>query len=253
MELEKPEEPSLEKFQLTAEKVEQIEKAIDSIDNRTYYSTYIPSTLFILFLMAVCVAITGQGGPAIAGLLIGLGISDGWSEKLSNRIKEKKRSKIVGYKSLTNYKYAKSSYEYKLRDYNAKIEAAKEKKEKEKKRKEYDYWMSIDPWDFENEIAELFSANGYRAKVTKGSGDGGIDIFLDKNGRKGIVQCKRFKTKVGPGPVRDLYGTMIDGKFKYGFLVCPSGFSDNAFTFSKNKNITLIGLKRIIEMTENNA
>lgn len=253
MEIVKPEEPSLGKFQLTTEKIKKIEEAINRIDNKTYFSTYIPSFLFILLLMAICVAITGKAGSAIAGLLIGLGISSGWSEKLSKRIKEKKRNKVVGYESLSNFKYAKSNYEYELKQYNSKIEAIREKNEKEKKRKEYEYWMSIDPWEFENEIADLFRLNGYMAKVTKGSGDGGIDILINRNDKKGIVQCKRFKTKVGPGPVRDLYGTMVDGNFNFGFLVCPSGFSDKAFLFSKDKNITLLGLKRIIEMTEKKA
>ena len=85
--------------------------------------------------------------------------------------------------------------------------------------------------------------------ITKGSGDEGIDIFLNKgNGQQGIVQCKRFSKKVGPATLRDLYGTMIAGDYKYGFVVCPSGFSDKAYEFSKGKNIKLIGLKRIIEM-----
>jgi len=128
------------------------------------------------------------------------------------------------------------------------LERLRLQKEKEEKRKQYQYWMEIDPWEFENEIALLFERQGYSAKVTKGSGDGGIDILLNKNRTKGIVQCKRFKSKVGPGPVRDLYGTMMAGNYEFGYLVCPSGFSSSAYEFSKRKNIKLVGLKRIMEM-----
>jgi hypothetical protein len=50
--------------------------------------------------------------------------------------------------------------------------------------------------------------------------------------------------------VRDLYGTMVSGKFDGGFLVCPSGFSEKAFEFARGKKIRFIGLKRIMELVQ---
>ena len=107
-------------------------------------------------------------------------------------------------------------------------------------------YNSLDPYQFEVEIAELYQKCGYKAVVTKGSG--GIDIELFKNQRKGIVQCKKFKSKVGPAPIRDIYGTMMSGKYDFALVVCPSGFSDNAYSFAKNKKIKLIGLDEILKM-----
>jgi len=49
--------------------------------------------------------------------------------------------------------------------------------------------------------------------------------------------------------VRDFWGAMMHGEYDFGFIVCPSSFSENTFEFTKKKPITLIGLKRIIEMT----
>ncbi len=139
--------------------------------------------------------------------------------------------------------YEKRQELVRIKEENAKVLV-----EKKNKRKQYNYWMSLDPYEFEAEIAELFKLNGYIANVTKGSGDGGVDIKLEKDGELGIVQCKRYKNKVGPGPIRDLYGTMTHGKYKYAFIVCPSGFTKGAFDFCRGKNITVMGLKRILEM-----
>ena len=138
---------------------------------------------------------------------------------------------------MLSYKVEKHEYNKEQKILFEECEREKLRKERNLKRKQHQYWMSIDPYEFEKEIALLFEKQGYKAYVTKGSGDGGIDIKLDKLGERGIVQCKRFKNKVGPGPIRDLYGTMKAGKYKYGFIVCPSGFSDKAYEFSKGKSI----------------
>jgi hypothetical protein len=128
-----------------------------------------------------------------------------------------------------------------------------EEKRKENNRKNYDYWSTVNPYEFEREIALLFKKHGFNSRVTKGSGDGGIDIILKKDSEKFIVQCKRHQSKVGPSTVRDLYGAMAGGGYNAGYVVCPSGFSKKAFEFSKGKKITLIGLSRIMEMVNNNS
>ena len=253
MEVTEPQKPELATYALAPEEVQKIEHQIKRITNKVYISTYIPSILIICFLMFISVLSTGHAGPALAGLMIGIGISSRWPKSLSDKIIEKKKSTIPGYSDYCDYKHAESRYEYEYKRYVEKLERHRFQKEKEEKRKQYRYWMEIDPWEFENEIALLFERQGYSAKVTKGSGDGGIDILLNKKGRKGVVQCKRYKAKVGPGPVRDLYGTMMAGNYEFGYLACPSGFSDSAYEFSKGKNIKLIGLKRIMEMVVLNA
>lgn len=139
--------------------------------------------------------------------------------------------------------------EQKLRE-NTRLER---EKEREKKRKTHAYWMNMDPYEFEREVAELFEKHGFSTKVTKGSGDGGIDIFTTKDTKKGVIQCKRYKTKLGPAPIRDLFGVKIAGGYEDAFVVCPSGFSDNAFRFAKDNGVKLIGLKRIMEMVENHT
>ena len=108
----------------------------------------------------------------------------------------------------------------------------------------------MDPYEFEKEIAYLFEKHNFKTRVTKGSGDGGIDIVLTKNGLSSIVQCKRYKTKVSPGTIRDTYGAMVAGNYHSAYIVCPSGFSEKAFEFSKGKRIVLLGLRRIMEMVE---
>lgn len=154
----------------------------------------------------------------------------------------------IAYKeSVRNYE----SFVAKNRIQEELIEKEKQLELKKERQRTYEYWSTIDPYQFEHEVAILFKKHGFIVEVTKGSGDQGIDIKLLKGGRRGIVQCKRFKSKVSPSTARDLYGAMTHGNYDFGFIVCPSSFSKSTFEFTKTKPITLIGLERIVKMSEN--
>jgi len=75
--------------------------------------------------------------------------------------------------------------------------------------------------EFEKLIYDVLIRLGFRANLTKSSGDGGIDIeaFYDGLLFKGkyIIQCKRWDSKVGEPVLRDLYGTIISNNALKGY------------------------------------
>ena len=68
--------------------------------------------------------------------------------------------------------------------------------------------------DFEKLIAQLLQRMGFRAEMTKATGDGGIDIeaTLDHalTGGRFLIQCKRYAPGclVGAAAVREFYGAL---------------------------------------------
>jgi|688.fasta_scaffold106069_3 HJR/Mrr/RecB family endonuclease len=243
----RPEEPRPEIFGLSATEIDLIEKRKQHLNDRweIIANVFLVVTL-ICFLASFANPIMWL---ATAGLIA--------ARIVAIKIWKLVEKSIPKAKNYSNYRQSYSSYKLEYKAYEKRrkeeirVEEAIRKKEEIKiKRREYKYWSSLDPYEFEREIARLYKLNGFKAEVTKGSGDGGIDIYLTQTERKGIVQCKRYTKKVGPGPVRDLYGTMVGGGFSFAKIVCPSGFSDKAYLFSKGKNIELVGLKRIMELVE---
>jgi Holliday junction DNA helicase RuvB len=100
---------------------------------------------------------------------------------------------------------------------------------------------------FESLITALLARKGFQAKMTKSSGDGGIDIVavLDEPlvGGTYLVQCKRFSldTPVGAPLVRDFYGAIsADRTVTKGIMVTTSRFTDEALTFANRVGIELI-------------
>ena len=97
-----------------------------------------------------------------------------------------------------------------------------------------DWWWTLDGWEFEEETAKIFRLNGYRAKVTQKTSDGGIDLLMHKDKDRIIVQCKHYQQPVGVSVVRELNGLKDDFKADKLILVASSGVTKSAEDFIKN-------------------
>jgi restriction system protein len=155
------------------------------------------------------------------------------------------------YPNISKYNYSISLYfkdvindviEYEKKYINEIINKRKEKKQSE-------YWLSLDGYTFEREIAKLYYGLGYKAKVTKASGDGGIDIKLWRDDEYIIVQCKNHKNPIGPSVIRDLYGVMHKEKADKVILICSGGFNRGVYDFSNGLPIELLSIKDVISLS----
>jgi len=109
-----------------------------------------------------------------------------------------------------------------------------------------DWWTGLSGLRFEEELARLFRAAGWDARVTRASGDGGIDILGSRAGVKFIAQCKNHKLPIGPAVARELYGTLLSSEAQHAILASVSGFTKGVRDFAKGKPIELIDLDWII-------
>lgn len=104
--------------------------------------------------------------------------------------------------------------------------------------------MELNPYQFEELVANLFGKMGLESKLTRASRDGGVDcVAFDPRpvlGGKVVIQAKRYRHSVGVSAVRDLYGTMLNEGASKGLLVTTSGYGPDAFNFAKDKPIELI-------------
>jgi restriction system protein len=100
---------------------------------------------------------------------------------------------------------------------------------------------ALSPRAFEHYVAELFERRGYAVEVRGRAGDLGVDLALTRaDGRRAIVQCKRYRHAIGPEIVRELFGTMVHERAAHGFLVTTAAISEAARSWAADKPITLI-------------
>jgi hypothetical protein len=116
-----------------------------------------------------------------------------------------------------------------------------------------EYWKSLRGVEFEKALANLYRSLRYSVQETKRSHDEGIDLFLQKDGKRIIVQCKGHEKPIGRGVINALYGVLMHDGSDSAVLACPAGFTNGVREFADGKPIELIALKEIIEMAESVA
>lgn len=91
--------------------------------------------------------------------------------------------------------------------------------------------ISLTPEGFEEYIADIWRAQGYSCKLTKGSGDGGIDIIATQTNDRVLIQAKRYtQQNVGIKTVQRTAGLLVDDEFDASAvkIITASGFTNDA-------------------------
>lgn len=104
--------------------------------------------------------------------------------------------------------------------------------------------------DFELATADAFRAQGYGVELQGGgSADGGIDLVLERDNERYLVQCKHWRAnKVGVPIVRELYGVMAAEGIAGGFVVTSGSFTRQAHQFAAGREIELIDGNQLMRM-----
>ena len=95
--------------------------------------------------------------------------------------------------------------------------------------------------EFEGYCAERLINNGfYKVSVTPPSGDYGADIVAyDKNGRKWVFQCKRFKNKVGNTAVQEVVAAKAHYKADMSAVITNSELTKGARQLARENGVTV--------------
>lgn len=100
-----------------------------------------------------------------------------------------------------------------------------------------DQMAQLSPLEFESACAALFSSLGYRTSLTSTSGDEGVDIFLYRQLRRDIAQCKHYlSSTVGSPEVRDLLGAKQDFGAENAYLLTSGDFSRPALELARRNH-----------------
>lgn len=95
--------------------------------------------------------------------------------------------------------------------------------------------------DFELLVSEAYRRLGFNVEeVGQGGADGGVDLMLTRQGKKTLVQCKRWKSRVGAPVVREMWGLLHHHNAHDVKIVCASGFTKEAINFAAEKAIDLV-------------
>ncbi len=111
---------------------------------------------------------------------------------------------------------------------------------------------AISPQEFEGFCAHLLEAMGYHARVTRYSGDGGVDVIAHRD-ELGFepplikVQCKQMNSTIGRPDIQKLDGAVQHGEF--GMFITLGAYSSDARTYEQMKpNLRLIDGPELVDL-----
>lgn len=112
--------------------------------------------------------------------------------------------------------------------------------------------QAIDWYQFEKLITALFEAEGHDV-VRRGGAhpDGGVDLMVDSEHGKTLVQCKHWKAwNVGVRHVRELMGAMMDANVPSAILITLRGYTAEAKALAAQHGIVLLSASDVVQMID---
>jgi len=101
---------------------------------------------------------------------------------------------------------------------------------------------------FEIYLSHLFKDHGYYVQVTQAAGDFGADLVISKDGKKIIIQAKRYSKNVGIKAVQEAQAAIAHYGANEAWVVSNSDYTEAAYSLAKSNGVRLINREKLIEL-----
>lgn len=96
------------------------------------------------------------------------------------------------------------------------------------------------PEEFEHYCAAVLREAKWDARVTRASGDQGVDIVADKRGARIVVQCKKYAKPVGNRAVQEIVAAIAHEGAQRGVVVTTSDYTRAAERLAASNDVLLL-------------
>jgi HJR/Mrr/RecB family endonuclease len=108
----------------------------------------------------------------------------------------------------------------------------------------------MDGLEFERLIAELFSKMGFETKITKTTGDQGIDVIASKDGNQIGIQAKCYSSTVGNKAIQEASAGKKYYHLDKVMVITNNFYTDSARQLASANSIILWDRNNLIEKIE---
>ncbi|MBU4190109.1 MAG: restriction endonuclease [Candidatus Thermoplasmatota archaeon] len=112
--------------------------------------------------------------------------------------------------------------------------------------------MQMNPFKFEHFVGNLLNVMGFKTRVTKPTGDGGVDIEAEHETPTGasieyVVQVKRYTNIISPKDLQALVGAMQGSKVDRCIFITTSSFSSKSVEYAEQtRAMEIVDGKKLI-------
>jgi hypothetical protein len=106
---------------------------------------------------------------------------------------------------------------------------------------------------FEQRLAALFRALGYRVSTTRETGDFGADLVLERDGVRTVVQAKRWDSCVGIEAVYEVVGAKAHYGANEAVVITNLLFTPAAVELADDNGVALVERDELVQMLARQA
>jgi restriction system protein len=99
---------------------------------------------------------------------------------------------------------------------------------------------NMTPEAYEALCAKILSQQGWSTRLTRKTGDFGVDVIAEKNGLKLVVQCKLYSSPVGNKAVQEILGAKQFEDADFAAVVSNAGFTVAARVLAQKVGVLLL-------------
>ena len=100
--------------------------------------------------------------------------------------------------------------------------------------------VPTNPYEYEYYCASILRENGWDAKITKGSGDHGVDVIAKSDGLVLAIQCKLYSSNVGNAAIQEVVTGMKFWGAKIPIVVTNSNYTKQAIEIARVHRVYLL-------------
>ena len=87
---------------------------------------------------------------------------------------------------------------------------------------------AMTPLEYEHFCADALRASGWEVRVCGGTGDQGVDLVADRDGRRAVFQCKLYAKPVGNYAIQEVHTGRSFHDAHVAAVISPAGFTPSA-------------------------
>ena len=105
-------------------------------------------------------------------------------------------------------------------------------------------------YEFEEFLGEYYKSLGYKVADTPKTNDYGADLILEREGRRYVLQAKRYKNKVGVSAIQEVVASKAHYNATGAIVATNNYYTQNAWNLAKENHVFLIDRAKLIELIE---
>jgi len=111
---------------------------------------------------------------------------------------------------------------------------------------------SLSGTEFELLLVRLFESMGFIVEHCGKVGDQGGDLVINKDGKRILIQAKRYTNSIGNGAVQEAVAAKKYYDCSKSVLIGSASFTSGAIELAKVNNVRLLGKKELQELIQKN-